>query len=114
MSVTEYQDTDEKVISSGWVTAIAIVMIVLGIIAIAFPFFATIASTVLFGWIWGEMSNRTENYAKAEILIMYALNPHSARNGKEKTITKQVQGGNSSVGRQKKRNVKCEDEGETN
>lgn len=52
MSVTEYEDTDEQVISSGWMTAIAIVMIVLGIIAIAFPFFATIASTVLFGWIF--------------------------------------------------------------
>jgi uncharacterized membrane protein HdeD (DUF308 family) len=52
MSVTEYDDTDEQVISSGWITAIAIVMIVLGIIAIAFPFFATIASTVLFGWIF--------------------------------------------------------------
>jgi uncharacterized membrane protein HdeD (DUF308 family) len=52
MSVTEYDDTDEQVIGSGWITAIAIVMIVLGIIAIAFPFFATIASTVLFGWIF--------------------------------------------------------------
>ncbi|MBD2319936.1 HdeD family acid-resistance protein [Phormidium tenue] len=52
MSVTEYDDTDEQVIGSGWITAIAIVMIVLGIIAIVFPFFATIASTVLFGWIF--------------------------------------------------------------
>ena len=52
MSVTEYDDTDEQVISSGWVKAIAIVMIVLGIIAIAFPFFTAIASTVLFGWIF--------------------------------------------------------------
>ncbi|WP_055077530.1 HdeD family acid-resistance protein [Pseudanabaena sp. 'Roaring Creek'] len=52
MSVTEYEDTDEQVISSGWMTAIAIVMIGLGLIAIAFPFFATIASTVLFGWIF--------------------------------------------------------------
>lgn len=52
MSVTEYDDTDEQVIGSRWITAIAILMIVLGIIAIAFPFFATIASTVLFGWIF--------------------------------------------------------------
>ena len=52
MSVTEYDDTDEEVISSGWMTAIAIVMIVLGLIAIAFPFFTAIASTVLFGWIF--------------------------------------------------------------
>ncbi|MEA5480219.1 BON domain-containing protein [Pseudanabaena galeata UHCC 0370] len=52
MSITEYDNTDEQVIGSGWITAIAIVMIVLGIIAIAFPFFATIASTVLFGWVF--------------------------------------------------------------
>ncbi|OYD95751.1 hypothetical protein CDG76_12540 [Nostoc sp. 'Peltigera membranacea cyanobiont' 210A] len=44
--------TDEQVVSSGWTTAIAILMIVLGIIAIAFPFFASVASTLLFGWIF--------------------------------------------------------------
>ena len=52
MSVTEYEDTDEQVIGSRWMKMIAIVMIVLGIIAIAFPFFTAIASTVLFGWIF--------------------------------------------------------------
>ncbi|MEI6330272.1 MAG: HdeD family acid-resistance protein [Pseudanabaena sp.] len=52
MSVIEYDDTDEQVIGSGWMTAIAIVMIILGIIAIVFPFFTAIASTVLFGWIF--------------------------------------------------------------
>jgi uncharacterized membrane protein HdeD (DUF308 family) len=52
MSITEYDDTDEQVIGSQWMTAIAIVMIVLGIIAIVFPFFATIASTVLFGFLF--------------------------------------------------------------
>ncbi len=52
MSVTEYDDTDEQVISSRWLTATAIVMILLGIIAIAFPFFIAIASTVLFGGIF--------------------------------------------------------------
>ena len=52
MSATEYDDTDEQVIGSGWITAIAVVTIVLGVIAIAFPFFATIASTVLFGWVF--------------------------------------------------------------
>jgi uncharacterized membrane protein HdeD (DUF308 family) len=52
MSITEYDDTDEQVIGSQWMTAIAIVMIVLGIIAIIFPFFATIASTVLFGFLF--------------------------------------------------------------
>ncbi len=40
--------------------------------------------------------------------------PHSARNGREKTITKQAEGGDSSVGRQEKRNSKCEGEEETN
>ncbi|MEH1923002.1 HdeD family acid-resistance protein [Nostoc sp.] len=52
-------ETNEQVVSSGWTTAIplvavgiAILMIVLGIIAIAFPFFASVASTLLFGWIF--------------------------------------------------------------
>jgi uncharacterized membrane protein HdeD (DUF308 family) len=45
-------EIDEQVVSSGWTTAIAILMIVLGIIAIAFPFFASVASTLLFGWIF--------------------------------------------------------------
>jgi hypothetical protein len=37
MSVIEYDDIDEQVVGSGWVKAIAIVMIVLGIIAIVLP-----------------------------------------------------------------------------
>ncbi len=52
-------EIDEQVVSSRWTTAIAILMIVLGIIAqaqpaagIAFPFFASVASTLLFGWIF--------------------------------------------------------------
>jgi uncharacterized membrane protein HdeD (DUF308 family) len=52
-------EIDEQVVSSGWTTAIAILMIVLGIIAlaqpaagIAFPFFASVASTLMFGWIF--------------------------------------------------------------
>lgn len=45
-------EIDEQVVSSGWTTAIAILMILLGIIAIAFPFFASVASTLLFGWIF--------------------------------------------------------------
>jgi uncharacterized membrane protein HdeD (DUF308 family) len=43
---------DEQVVSSGWTTAIAILMILLGIIAIAFPFFASVASTLVFGWVF--------------------------------------------------------------
>jgi uncharacterized membrane protein HdeD (DUF308 family) len=45
-------EIDEQVVSSRWTTAIAILMIVLGIIAIVFPFFAGVASTLLFGWIF--------------------------------------------------------------
>ncbi|WP_292793308.1 hypothetical protein [Nostoc sp. NMS7] len=49
-------EIDEQVVSSGWTTAIAVLMILLGIIAlaqpaagIAFPFFASVASTLVFG-----------------------------------------------------------------
>jgi uncharacterized membrane protein HdeD (DUF308 family) len=44
--------TDEQIIISRWITPIAIPMIVLGIIAIAFSFFASIASTLVFGWLF--------------------------------------------------------------
>ena len=43
---------DEQIYSSGWTNAIAVLMIVLGFIAIAFPFFATVATTLTFGWIF--------------------------------------------------------------
>ena len=42
------------------------------------------------------------------------FNPHSARNGRGQTIKKQAQGGDSSAGKQEKRNLKCEDEEPTN
>jgi uncharacterized membrane protein HdeD (DUF308 family) len=45
-------ETDELNIGSGWIRAIAIVMIILGIVAIAFPFFSTITATVYFGWVF--------------------------------------------------------------
>ncbi|PAX59532.1 HdeD family acid-resistance protein [Brunnivagina elsteri] len=45
-------EIDEQVISSGWTTAIAVLMIILGIIAIAFPFLIGVASTLMFGWIF--------------------------------------------------------------
>lgn len=51
MRVTE-PETKEQVIKSGWTTTIAVLMIVLGIIAIVFPFFATVASTLVFGWVF--------------------------------------------------------------
>jgi uncharacterized membrane protein HdeD (DUF308 family) len=51
MSVTE-PVINEQIVSSRMFNAIAVLMIVLGIIAIAFPFFASVASTLLFGWIF--------------------------------------------------------------
>lgn len=44
--------TREQPINSGLLTAIAVFTIVLGIIAIVFPFLATIASTLVFGWVF--------------------------------------------------------------
>jgi hypothetical protein len=41
-------------------------------------------------------------------------NPHSARNGRSKTIKKQAQGGDSSVGKREGRNLGYEDEEEIN
>jgi len=52
MRVTEREIIDEQVVSSRWTTAIAVVTIVLGMIAIAFPFFASVASTLVLGWIF--------------------------------------------------------------
>lgn len=51
MRVTE-AETREQTINPQWLTAIAIFMIILGIIAVIFPFFATITSTLAFGWIF--------------------------------------------------------------
>lgn len=51
MRITE-SEIDEQVVSSKWTTTIAVLMIVLGIIAIVFPFFASIASTLVFGWVF--------------------------------------------------------------
>ncbi|PSB26283.1 HdeD family acid-resistance protein [Stenomitos frigidus] len=45
-------ETDVQVVGSGWLTPIAVLMIVLGIAAIVFPFIATVASTIVFGWIF--------------------------------------------------------------
>jgi hypothetical protein len=44
----------------------------------------------------------------------YHFTPNSARNGREKIITKKAQEANTNVGRQEKRNSKCEGKGETN
>ncbi|HEY9622442.1 MAG TPA: DUF308 domain-containing protein [Crinalium sp.] len=45
-------ETDVKAVNSGWLTTIAVLMIALGIAAIVFPFVASIASTLVFGWIF--------------------------------------------------------------
>jgi len=48
-----------------------------------------------------------------EKLVPY-YNPHSARNGRQKTIKKQAQGEDSSVGKREGRNLGYEDEEEIN
>ncbi len=52
MKVTEPRIDEQVINSSRWITPIAILMIVLGIIAITFPFFASVASTLVFGWVF--------------------------------------------------------------
>jgi uncharacterized membrane protein HdeD (DUF308 family) len=53
MRVTDPETNEQPInVNSRWLTAIAIFTIVLGIIAIVFPFFATIASTLVFGWVF--------------------------------------------------------------
>jgi len=51
MKVIE-SETDVQLVGSRWLTPIAVLMIVLGIAAIVFPFFASVASTLVFGWIF--------------------------------------------------------------
>ena len=57
------------------------------------------------------LSNRRNHFLQD---VEVALSPHSARNGRGQTIKKQAQGGDSSAGKQEKRNLKCEDEEPTN
>lgn len=45
-------EIDKKAVGSTWINAIAVMMIVLGIVAIAFPLFSTITATVYFGWLF--------------------------------------------------------------
>jgi uncharacterized membrane protein HdeD (DUF308 family) len=51
MRTTE-SEIREQTINSRGLTPIAVLMIILGIVAIIFPFFATITSTLVFGWIF--------------------------------------------------------------
>ena len=45
-------EIDQQLSKSRWTNLIAILMIALGVIAIVFPFFATVTSTLVFGWIF--------------------------------------------------------------
>jgi uncharacterized membrane protein HdeD (DUF308 family) len=51
MRVTD-PETNEQNINSGWLIALAVLTIVLGIVTIAYPFVATIASTLAVGWVF--------------------------------------------------------------
>ena len=45
-------ETNRLLPNSKWLSAIAVLMIVLGAVAITFPFFVTLTSTLLFGWLF--------------------------------------------------------------
>jgi uncharacterized membrane protein HdeD (DUF308 family) len=49
---TNELELNSQPINSRWMTGISVVMCVLGLFAITFPFFATIASTLFFGWLF--------------------------------------------------------------
>lgn len=51
MNINEIE-INHQPISSRWMTGISVVMCLLGLFAITFPFFATIASTLFFGWLF--------------------------------------------------------------
>ena len=52
MRVTDPEISDQVRVNPAWGIGIGILMIVLGMIAIARPFFASIASALVFGWIF--------------------------------------------------------------
>jgi uncharacterized membrane protein HdeD (DUF308 family) len=51
MNIDEFE-INHQPINSRWITGIAVFMCILGVFAIIFPFFATIASTFFFGWLF--------------------------------------------------------------
>jgi uncharacterized membrane protein HdeD (DUF308 family) len=51
MNINELE-INHQPINSRWITGLAVFMCILGIFAIIFPFFATIASTLFFGWLF--------------------------------------------------------------
>ena len=52
MRVTDPEISDRAQVKPGWGIAIGILVIILGVIAIARPFFASIASALVFGWVF--------------------------------------------------------------
>jgi len=52
MRVTDPEISDQVQVKPAWGIGIGILMIVFGVIAIARPFFASIASALVFGWIF--------------------------------------------------------------
>ena len=51
MKVSEIE-TNGEIVNFRWLNTIAVLMIGLGIVAIVFPFFASVASTLVFGWVF--------------------------------------------------------------
>jgi uncharacterized membrane protein HdeD (DUF308 family) len=51
MNINEFE-INRQPINSRWMTGISVVMCILGLFAITFPFFATIASALFFGWLF--------------------------------------------------------------
>ncbi len=52
MRVTDPEISDRAQVKPGWGIAVGILVIILGVIAIARPFFASIASALVFGWVF--------------------------------------------------------------
>jgi uncharacterized membrane protein HdeD (DUF308 family) len=51
MRVTDPK-TNEQNINARWLIALAVLTIILGMVTIAYPLFATVASTLAVGWIF--------------------------------------------------------------
>ena len=45
-------EIDDRVVNSKWIVPLAILTIGLGIVAIVFPFFVSVVSTLVFGWVF--------------------------------------------------------------
>jgi len=45
-------EIDDRIVNSKWIVPLAILTIGLGIVAIVFPFFVSVVSTLVFGWVF--------------------------------------------------------------